>query len=129
MFDMSLEKDLVTVNGRVEVAEQIMFGGNGTTKKTHDWTRDLRGKPLLTPKILDYWVVLVPTQLHADTMSFITAGLQVAASGMNFNMHDPQMYVHKSIPIQMFVSLASITLTVFSVLKCSQGMLENIQKC
>lgn len=91
MFDMSLEKDLVTVNGRVEVAEQIMFGGNGTTKKTHDWTRDLRGKPLLTPKILDYWVVLVPTQLHADTMSFITAGLQVAASGMNFNMHDPQI--------------------------------------
>ncbi|XP_052126257.1 piwi-like protein Siwi [Frankliniella occidentalis] len=91
MFDMSLENNLVTVDGRVEVAEQIICGGNGTTKKTHDWTRDLRGKPLLTPKILDYWVVLVPTQLHADTMSFITAGLQVAASGMNFNMHDPQI--------------------------------------
>ncbi|KAK3930405.1 Piwi-like protein Siwi [Frankliniella fusca] len=96
-FDMTLERNLVQITGRVETTEDIVFG-NGRSVSAGDkvdWTRSFRNIQLLNTKSLTNWVVLVSGRDMQNAMSFVTA-LQKAASGIQFQIGKPQMVEMRS---------------------------------
>lgn len=91
-FDMTLERNLVQMPGRVEAVEKITFGNNVTLSAGDraDWTKTFRNLGLLNPKSLTNWVVLVSGRDKQNAMSFVSA-LQRAGGGMKFTIAQPQI--------------------------------------
>lgn len=95
-FDMTLERNLVNIPGRVEAEEEIVFGNVGKKAgQKADWTRELRGISLLNPKSLNDWVILVSGRDKQNAMSFATA-LQKAGGGVRFQIAPPQIVEMRS---------------------------------
>lgn len=89
---MSLNNKLVSVPGRKQAPEKILFGSGkvSMTGPDVDWTRDLRTSQLLLAKELANWVVLTPGKWRRDAQAFIEL-IKRNASGMRFRVADPQM--------------------------------------
>ena len=64
-WNLSLDRDLVTLNGRIIKAEDIIF--RQQTVKVSDeasWQKDMRDLALYTTACLNDWAVLVPRQFR-----------------------------------------------------------------
>lgn len=91
-FKMTLDKNLVTMDCRVEETENIIWGGNkilGAGPRV-DWTNGFRNSSLLNVKHLERWVVLVSGRDKANAQSFIQCLMKTAAP-MRFNIQNPQL--------------------------------------
>lgn len=59
-WNLTLDKDLLDVKGRVLPAEKLVFGGNVIIVPTRgDWSREMQNKRSLVPKELKDWILIV----------------------------------------------------------------------
>lgn len=89
---MSLERDIVRLDGRTLPTERIILGGGkfGNPGDQVDWTRDLRGNALLHPVELNQWTIIVTGRFKKDALAFVDF-LKRASSGMKFRVANPEM--------------------------------------
>ncbi|KAK7869731.1 hypothetical protein R5R35_011798 [Gryllus longicercus] len=91
-WNMRLSENLVQFEGRVLPRERIIQGHSKyDPSQETDWTRDLRGQPMLTNPRLENWAVICPSRSKRDGQTFV-ASLIKAASGMHFTIPNPFMH-------------------------------------
>lgn len=93
-FNMTMDNKLVEIPGRIFGNESILMGPNNkqTTILTEnvDWTRNLRSNPLLSPKHLSHWCVIVPRRERQNLINFIQL-LQKTGRSMGITVQQPQL--------------------------------------
>ena len=91
-FEMTLERDVLKLSGKVLPKEKILLGMGkiGDPGNEADWTRDLRN-PLLNVKDLTNWVMIIPSKFKRDGIAFVEF-LKKAVRSMRFPIEDPDIW-------------------------------------
>ncbi|XP_015122024.1 piwi-like protein Siwi [Diachasma alloeum] len=90
-WNLSLDRDLVRVPGRLLTDEKIFFGDEKQVNagEQGDWTKAIRDNSLLLTTPLRQWVVIVPERNSRDARGFCQA---ISRSTKNFNVQEPQYF-------------------------------------
>ncbi|OXU31859.1 hypothetical protein TSAR_014087, partial [Trichomalopsis sarcophagae] len=91
-WNLKLDKQLVTLKGRVLPADTIFYHDRDTStvNRTANWTNDFRNKKLLKCGDLTDWAVVVPYRLTSDCEKFVNQIIKVAST-MGFKMNNPAL--------------------------------------
>ena len=90
-WNLRLDKQLVTLPGRVLPPEKIVFGGNQMVPAGNqsDWTREVRNKQMFTTGRLQRWYIIAPSRLMRDTESFVNT-MRNSVRQMQFQIANPE---------------------------------------
>lgn len=91
-WDMTLDKNLVELPGRILKQENIVFGNGKRVPagEEADWTREFRNNSMFLSVALRKWCVVVPQRSTREAREFIRC-IRQAAQGMRMEMEEPQV--------------------------------------
>nr|AEI25513.1 aubergine [Nilaparvata lugens] len=89
--NLSLSKNLVSMNSRILPPERVLFGGGNavTLERGPDWTNNFRNCSLLATSAISNWVVVGLSNAQRDIQEFVSL-LQKSARGMGLRIDQPQ---------------------------------------
>ncbi|XP_039277685.1 piwi-like protein Siwi [Nilaparvata lugens] len=90
-WNLSLSKNLVSMNSRILPPERVLFGGGNavTLDRGPDWTNNFRNCSLLATSAISNWVVVGLSNAQRDIQEFVSL-LQKSARGMGLRIDQPQ---------------------------------------
>nr|AGH30329.1 aubergine [Nilaparvata lugens] len=90
-WNLSLSKNLVSMNSRILPPERVLFGGGNavTLERGPDWTNNFRNCSLLATSAISNWVVVGLSNAQRDIQEFVSL-LQKSARGMGLRIDQPQ---------------------------------------
>lgn len=92
-YDTFLEKNLVSLEGRLLKQEEIIFGNDRkaiSQDQNVDWTNPMKMNPMFANVDLSRWGIIYPKRAATDTQLFVTLLTEVA-NGMRYKMSAPKM--------------------------------------